>query len=289
MMRIQHNKASRLKKISLLLLALTAIGSGSWLLFRQRNKPPASPPPYEVADAQKETNQPAIKPLPNIQTDVENWLSRYPGTYSVVVQDLATGDILAAHNERRTYFMASIYKLYTAYVGLMMAQQGEFRLEEPYLDGWSRQKCIDEMMRTSHSPCGEKLMAEIGRQNIEGKLKELGLKDTDFGTFVTSASDASIILERLQKRRDLNDAHTQLLLDPMKDQEARFRRGVPAGFKNAVVHNKVGWNDSIEWHDAAIAQLANDRPIGVVVFTVNAGSKNVSLLAAAIEQALTRQ
>lgn len=289
MMGIQNHKGTRLKKISLLLLALVAIGSVSWLLFGQKSKQPTSPPPGKVANEQKDTKQPAVKPLPNIQSDVDAWLSRHSGTYSIVVQDLATGDVVAAHNEHRTYFMASIYKLYTAYVGLIKVQQGEFRLEEPYLNGWSRQKCIEEMMRTSHSPCGEKLMAEIGRQNIENKLKEFGLKDTDFGTFETSASDAAIILERLQRRRDLNNANAQLLLNPMKDQEAKYRRGLPAGFKNSVVYNKVGWNETVEWHDTAIAELANGRPIGVAVFTANAGSKNVSQLAAAIEQALARQ
>lgn len=231
--------------------------------------------------------KPAAKPAPNLQPALDTWLSKNNGTYGIVMRDLSADKVIASHNSSDTFFMASIYKLHVAYLALIDAQAGVHDLGETYLNGWSRQKCIDQMIRTSHSPCGEKYMAELDREIIEQRLAKFGLTDTDYGAFVTSARDIDKILTRLHMGKELNDSHSKILLDAMQGQIYRdtIVKGLPAGAKSA---NKIGFRGLVEYHDVAIVTAANGESYTLVIFSENAGTKRLVDLTQTLLSALPR-
>ena len=194
------------------------------------------------------------------------------------------GEVLGSSNEHKTFFTASIYKLYVAYLAYQDVDKGLHRLDEPYLNGWTRGKCLDEAIRTSHSPCAEKLMAELGRQNIQKRLTAYDLVDTNMMGLTTSAHDASIILSRIGQGNDLSAKSTQLMLDSMLGQV--YRNGIAKGFSDSKVYNKVGFRDLVEYHDAGIVRLSDGRQVVVSVLTSNVGVSSISQLAASLQKAL---
>lgn len=240
-----------------------------------------------LTTSQQQNNQPPF-PVINLQPTVNAWASRQSGRASVVVYDLANKKTVASLNPDRQYFSASIYKLYVAYIGYQKITDGTYSASEPYLGSYSRIGCLDAMIRDSYSPCGEKWWNELGKESLTAKMKAYGLKNTSLTGLYTSAKDTSIILQRLFERRDLTKAHTNAFLDSMKDQPATYRRGLPSGFSQSTVYNKVGWNLQIDWHDTAIITLPNKRSYVVTVLTQNVGLSQIAALGRAIETRLAQ-
>ena len=131
------------------------------------------------------------------------------------------------------------------------------------------------------------MWTELGKEKLTKQLKDYGLANTNMTGLSTSAADAAIILQRLFERQELTEAHTNLFLDSLKTQDTKYRRGLPTGFTNSTVYNKVGWNEQIEWHDAAIVTLPNGRSYVIAVFTEHVGSANIAALGKTIEAKLT--
>lgn len=227
-------------------------------------------------------------PLIDLQPTIDEWASRQSGTASVVIYDLANDKTAASLNPDRQYFAASIYKLYVAYEGYKKVADGTYEMDDPYLSGYSRGECLDAMIRESYSPCGEKMWNELGKENLTRRLRTYGLSKTSMTALNTSASDAAIILRRLAEKRDLTDQYTNLFMDSLKSQPAQYRRGLPSGFNQAAVYNKVGWNLTTEWHDTAIITLPNGRSYVVAVFTENVGYRQIAALGSALEPRLTQ-
>lgn len=214
---------------------------------------------------------------------VNSWAQKNKGTESVVVASL-DGQVLASSNPDKTFFTASIYKLFVVYLAYQDVDAGLHSLDEPFLNDWTRGKCLDEAIRTSHSPCAEKLMSEIGRKNIQARLDAYGLTNTKIQGLQTSANDVSIILGRLGQGNDLSAASSQNLLDSMLGQQ--YRNGLAKGFSNAKVYNKVGFNDMAEYHDAGIVRLADGRQVIVTVLTSEVGVRSISQLASSLQKSM---
>ena len=281
-------KLARLKLKWLILgLALVAIAAVLVILFESgssNTRNTANSSNKSKTDTKKPRSE---LPVMDLQPTVDAWAAKQSGTASVVVVDLANDKVVASHNANRQYFAASIYKLYVAYVGYQKVADGTYSLSDPYLSGYTRGECLDAMIRDSYSPCGEKMWNELGREDLTAKMRAYGLKDTSLTGLTTSAKDASIILKKLFNGDDLTQKYRKLYLDSMKTQPALYRRGLPSGFNDSVVYNKVGWNGLVEWHDAAIVTLSNGRSYIVSVLTKNIGSKNIVSLARAIENKLS--
>lgn len=228
-----------------------------------------------------------VLPIIDLQPTVDTWAAKQSGTASVVVIDLANKKTIASLNPDTQYFTASIYKLYVAYMGYQRVADGTYSMNDAYLTDYTRGQCLDAMIRSSYSPCGEKMWAELGKETLTAQMKAYGLTNTSLTGLYTSAGDAAIILERLFERRDLTEADTLLYLDSLKTQDAKFRRGIPSGFANSTVYNKVGWNELIEWHDTSIVTLSNGRSYVVTVFTESVGLTNIAALGHALEAKLT--
>ncbi|HLG90549.1 MAG TPA: serine hydrolase [Candidatus Saccharimonadales bacterium] len=240
-----------------------------------------------VSSNQAKKQQPSF-PVIDLQPTVDAWVAKQSGRVSIVIYDLANKKTVASLNPDRQYFTASIYKLYVAYIGYQKIADGTYNASEPYLSGYNRTECLDAMIRNSYSPCGEKWWNELGKDSLTAKLKTYSLKNTSMTGLYTSANDAAIILQRLFERRDLTEAHTKVFLDSMKDQPVTYRRGLPSGFSQSAVYNKVGWNLQIEWHDTAIVTLPNGRSYVITVLTQNVGSAQIAALGKAIETRLTQ-
>ncbi len=265
---------------------IAAAGFYSWRASNTDQPPPSQNPNTSSERTEKNPAQPKPqKPLPSLQPTLDDWLAGNSGTYSVVVRDFNQDKIVAKSGANRPYFMASLYKLYVAYLALLDAQNGVHDLDEPFLYGYSRQKCIDKMIRESYSPCGEKYMAELGRENIEKRLSAYGLVDTDFGGFVTSAADIDRILARIYRGSELDKRHTAILLGAMRGQiyDDTIKAGAPQG---VVVANKVGFRELVEYHDVAIIYLPDGRAFSISILTQHAGTRRIADLAGVLISAM---
>lgn len=270
------------------ILGIAIVGLFAVWYFFVRTKP--APPKNEEPQATiqpKQEAQPAQKQQAQfekaaIQKALKDWEANAGGIYSVTITD-DSGAILAEANSDKQYFTASIYKIYVAYVGYQKIDDGTYKLSEPYLGGWTRGKCLDEMIRSSHSPCAEKMWVELGKENITQKLKTYGIENTSMTGLVTTSGDAAIILSRIQQQKDLSNASTKALKSSMLGQI--YRDALPVGFKTSKVYDKVGFRGNDEYHDTAIVQLKDGRTVIVSVLTSGVGTKKIATLASQLEEA----
>lgn len=283
------SRPSKNKLVPCMLIALILLGGFIW--FVKKTDPSSSPAASTSKSDQEKTPKKQDQPIIDLQPAVDAWAANNPpaggGSASVVVIDLANNKTIASLNPDKVYFAASIYKLYVAYEGYQKMANGPYKMDDTYLSGYSRGKCLDEMIRSSYSPCGEKMWAELGKEKLTEKLKTYGLKNTNMTGLQTTATDASIILQRLYENKDLAKEHANLLLESMKDQPDKYRVGLPSGFTKSTVYNKVGWNEDLEWHDTAIVTLPSGRSYVVSVLTRSIGRANIVELAKVIEAKLT--
>ncbi len=275
--RSQRKKPSG--RILVVLILFIIIGL---IVFYVRREPALAPTKQSHSSAEDSATLPATKAsLPNVQSVVDTYTQANSGTYSVVVTDLATETELAAHNTDEPYFAASIYKLYVAYLGYLDIQNGRHTLDDPFLGGWSRKECLDKMIRESHSPCAEKMWVEQGKEESTERLgDQFKLSGTSMVGLTTTAHDVNIILARLYARKDLNEAHTNLYLESLKNNI--YRDVIPVALPDLTVYDKVGFNGLVEYHDVGIVKLENGREVAVTLLSRNAGTRRLVALTQAI-------
>jgi hypothetical protein len=285
---VMSQRQIRLGKYWVLFLLILVLAIAAYIYWPNSNLNKTN-----TANDAPASNSQKNKPLSNypiidLQPTVNAWASSQNGRSSIVIYDLANKKTVASLDPDRQYFSASIYKLYVAYIGYQKIADGTYNANEPYLAGYTRLKCLDAMIRESYSPCAEKMWNELGKANLTAELIKYGLTNTSMTGLYTSAEDVSIILTRLYERKDLTKAHTDAFLDSLKNQPEIYRRGLPSGFSKSTVYNKVGWNGLVEWHDAAIVTLPNNRSYVIAVLTQNVGANQIGALGKAIETRLTQ-
>ncbi len=224
----------------------------------------------------------------DLQPTIDKWAASQNGSASVVVYDIQNQHYIGKINTDAQFFTASIYKLFVAYEGYLAIQNGKYSADDPYLTGYTRGQCLDAMIRDSYSPCAEKMWNELGKEAITNKLKTYGIENTSMSGLYTTAQDVSLLLKRLYEKKELNQTNTDKFLDSMKNQDSKYRRGLPAGFADSTVYNKVGWNEDIEWHDASIVTLENGNSYIIVVLSKNVGSTNVAALGEDLKKLLVK-
>lgn len=206
----------------------------------------------------------------DVQPIIDQFVSRSSVDYGIEVYDVAAGKVIGSHQPDKQYFTASIYKLYVAYLSLQRMQSGEFTDTPNYLGERSRMGCIAYTIETSDSPCGEKLMGDITQSAMGKELQAFGLKNSPFPGFKTTAHDANLILRKILEQKELNADSTAYLKKAMNTQV--YRNGLPKGFSEAQVYDKVGFNEDINFHDVGIVEFANGRTYLVSMFTEGQGS-----------------
>ena len=220
-----------------------------------------------------------------LQSVLDDWSAGLPESSraAVVLMD-EEGNELASVSREEAFFTASIYKLYVAYEGYRMVDAGTYDETTPYLNGKSLGECLDLMIRESNSPCAEKMWNGIGKEQLDTKMKEYGLKNTSMLGLSTTAEDAAIILARIERGEGLSKESQAKFLESMKTQI--YRDTLNVGFSsNVIVYNKIGFNGQLEYHDTAIAKLADGRTIVVSVLTSEVGTKNIVALGQKLEAA----
>lgn len=272
------NYVARKKKLKISPIIFLCITALLLFLFVRNNSDTKSNTAQKnlVNESAKTDKQPAKDY--NLQPTIDQWAALQQGKASIVVYDLQNQKFIGAINPETQYFTASIYKLFVAYEGYLAIQNGKYSEDDPYLTGYTRGQCLDAMIRDSYSPCAEKMWNELGKETITNKLKTYGIENTSMSGLYTTAQDVSLLLKRLYEKKELNQTNTAKFLDSMKNQDSKYRRGLPAGFADATVYNKVGWNEDIEWHDASIVTIKNGNSYIIVVLTKNIGSANIAKL-----------
>ena len=292
--RPRQNFFQRHQRMAVPILLVLLLLSGAFLVYvvssDERDDTDESAGTVQQATPEEQQPEEPVPELPSVQAELDQVLTSVRGTHSVLVEDLETGAVLASHRPDETYFTASIYKLYVAYLGLIDIQEGVHNPDEPYNQGRTRIECIEVMLRDSDSPCPEQMWEEQGRDIGNQRLQDLGLTNTDLLAITTTTQDANTILKRLYEQTDLTEEHTELFRNSLRDYpEREFREGLPAAFSEATditVYNKPGLYDE-GWLDVAIIMVPNGREVAVSIFSDSAYHQEVRTIADAIITPLT--
>ena len=250
-------------------------GAGTFALLQRTGEQPAAPKQQaSTPTARQKVPNPPKPPLIDLQPVVDQWVAAHSGDYGIAVYDPDNKKMVATHQADKQFFTASIYKLYVVYLQLIDIQKGVRTADELFRGDYSRQKCIEEAVRTSDSPCAEALMAELTQASMNTRLQAYGLTSTAFPGFVTSAEDVAKILIRFQANQDLSQANTSILRTVMEQQI--YRKGLPDGMPQATVADKVGFSETPHYHDVGIVTLPNKRQYVVVFLSQGVGTRVVA-------------
>jgi hypothetical protein len=268
--RNTYRKPKRSKKrpvLLIILLLLVGLGLGFW--FRTYK---ASAPEVSTKNTDAQTNQqPAYEPI-DLQPTVDAWASKQAADYYIEVYDAQADTSISKSSPEKVLFAASLYKIYIAYLALLDIQNGDMDPNEILTGGFTRKECIDKMIRESHSPCGEAMMADMGQTNLNRRVAEMGMTGTFFNGIRTSAADSALILRHIDEKRDLNAENTAFLRDAMLTQDARYKRGLQTGAPEAKWETKVGWNENVNYHDIGIMTMPDGRVFYVAILGQGSGS-----------------
>ena len=252
----------------------------------------------EVTDLKKpESELDSEKPpLIDFQAVVDEWANGIGGTKSVVIYDLDRGETVGSYEPDTKYSIASIYKLFVVLEGYRRVQNGEWQAESPAgSTGYTIGKCLDLSIRESDSVCAETLWDMIGHSELDRIISDkFGLINTNVSGLTSTPRDVMVIMKQFYEHKGIED---EGLLAMMKDSflnqpatEYDWRQGLPSGFSQANVYNKVGWNyDGTSWdlyHDAAIVEFPEqNRHYIVVVMTNQVPYQSIGDLGRRIESA----
>ncbi len=219
-----------------------------------------------------------------LQTTIDTWSADTPGEKAVVAMT-PEGKMLASINPDSTFFAASLYKLYTAYLGYQDIDAGKANSAEDYNSGRTRSECLDVMIKESDSPCAERLLSELGKADVMSRLQAIGITNTSMVSLSTTAKDAATMLAIIARGEGLTPASHSTLLKSMHDQI--FRDALVNGFSDELaVYDKVGFNELVEYHDIAIVELKDGRKFILAVLTEGVGTRNIAELARRVEAML---
>ena len=234
----------------------------------------------------------------DFQPIIDQWVSQTGGNKSVIVYDLERDELIGTYNLEAYYPTASLYKLFVVYEGYLKIDSGEWEKDaRAGGTGYSIIECLDLAIRESNSVCAETIWNMIGRDELDKITANDFLIDATTPSQLSSnVQDIAKMLKIYYWHRDIKDT---ALINQMKDSflnqpttEYNWRQGLPSGFKQANVYNKVGWDynpDSKYWnvyHDAAIVEFPEDnRHFIVVVMTSHVPFQQIKQLGTMLEEA----
>lgn len=236
--------------------------SDNQALTSKRESQPAKKP---------EKPQPPKVPLVDLQPTLDDWLKTQSAQYSIEVYDLSNHKVIAAHDPDTAFFTASLYKPYIAYFGYKKMTDGSFTDTPDYQNGRSRLQCLFVMIKNSDSPCGETMMAELGRPWIDTQLPALGMKCTSLVGLKTCAHDMNTLIVDFMNTKDIAEKYKQSLFKSMDEQI--FRLAMEEGFDKAkFIGSKVGFNLDINYHETSLVTFADGRQYLVTIMSQGQGS-----------------
>lgn len=214
----------------------------------------------------------------DVQEALDEWLLSNTGTYGVSITNLDTGDVIARANQDREFFIASLYKLYLAYIGYQDIETGVLDGSALLADDATVAECLDLMIRESDSPCGEALLAKYDRADLQSRLEADGIVGIDVNGFTITASGAGQLLLAI------NSGPYSALESSMRRQI--YDEGLKQAYPDYEVSNKVGFSE-IDWHDIGYVDGLGRQRLSIVILSEGAGSSKVRSLAEAVGTMLT--
>lgn len=238
--------------ICILVAAASAVALA---VFTTNNNQSPEPQPAQDSPGTSVTTE-EDTPVANfldLQYIIDNWQGTVGNNIGVAIYDLDNKEFAGRTNADKVMSLASLYKLFVAYEGYLRIERGQWKGSEKILGSYSREDCLALMLRESYSPCAETIAREIGFGELNEIYRAKGFKNTDVSGATSTASDMTKLMQLYYNHTGLS-AETwgvvkdALLNQPPSDKEdlcepdlCNWRQGLPAGFNNAKVYNKVGW------------------------------------------------
>ena len=290
----QPLKSSQIALIVVSILAVVTVGAISVLLLTTP-KEPATPNNPELGPTEPAPENTTPAPI-DLQFAVDQWTSIIKGNAGVLIYDLDNNLTVARYHEDESFNIASLYKLFVMLEGYLRIARGQWDGDEAYLGNYTRLKCLNLMISESHSPCAEKMWAEIGHAELDEIYKAKGFSTaTNISNITSTPAEILKIMQLIWNHAGLDDEAWSAIRDSLLVQPAttyNWRQGLPSGFSNANVYNKVGWYspDGKNWslyHDAAFVEFPElNRHYIVVVLTKNVSPQEIVILGRNIESAV---
>jgi beta-lactamase class A len=216
-----------------------------------------------------------------------------PGAPStaVVVKDLQSGHGVSL-NAGRTFFPASLFKLFVMYEAFHQQSLGLLQFERqvqitPYYDAFglgprrtrlcqrlSVREALEAMMSTSDNAAAILLQDVVGSGNINNSLAALGLKSSHYLSeeLTTSAADIALLLEGIGRNLTISRAASLDMVRLMISEE--FDNGLKGGLPPGVLvaHKTGNWSPAI--HEAGLVFA----PSGTYVFVALSEAANAPSL-----------
>jgi beta-lactamase class A len=208
-----------------------------------------------------------------LQDVVDDFTSKQPVPFDVVVDDLSTG-AQVSHGADEQVLSASLYKLFVARELIRRIDAGELTPDAAAGDTKNRtvDECIEQMIVVSDNDCGVAGLGMVGGGALDTNLHRDGFVGTSLASpQQTTAADVALFLQRAHDGTLLgpNDAAgSAKLYALLQAQEVndRLPLGLPPGTPLA---HKTG--DRLHWaHDAGVVTT----PRGDVVIAVLSGPWN---------------
>lgn len=206
-----------------------------------------------VAEKKPETGK-----LTDLKTELAKNISTYPGTWSVFVENLDTGEYFTINNT--PIYAASLIKLYAMGACYEKIAQGE--MKESEVSG-----LLNSMITVSSNDAFNSIVKKVGIKYTSSWCKKNGFQDTkqerglspsgnNYGiaygakTNRTSVLDCGKFLESVYNGTCVNKQYSKKMLNLLKKQTRTWK--IPAGVpKGVVIANKTGETNATT-HDAAI-------------------------------------
>ena len=230
--------------------------------------------------------------IPNkidFQTMVDDWANSATDDRSVIIYDLDREELVGAYNSSESYNMDSLYKLFVVYEGYQKIQRGEWEPNDTL-------ECLDLAIRESNSICAEKLWSKIGEEELDNIIKNnYGILNTEISSFLSNPEDIARIMKLFYiLSKTMDESLGARMKDSFLNQPAttyNWRQGLPSGFNEANVYDKVGWDFNANtgtwetYHDAAIVEFPTiNRHFIIVVMTSHVAFEEISKLGSLIEK-----
>ena len=293
----RHHKTKMIVSLVFLIVVVIAAILGIIYFTLQQTR-------SEILLPETEDNSAAEEPEPEVvlpdridfQPVIDEWAKSAGGTHSVLVYDLDRDETVGEYDAERDYNTASLYKLFVVYEGYRRVQSGEWLADDKAgSTGYTILQCLDKAIRESHSPCAETLWAKIGHDELDEVIeRDFEIHDSKISSLVSTPNDILKMMRIFYEHPDITD---ETLLAQMKDSflnqpatEYDWRQGLPSGFTEANVYNKVGWDYNPEgrywniYHDAAIVEFPEqNRHYIIVVMTNRVPFEKIRALGTTIE------
>ncbi len=208
--------------------------------------------------AESEPQKDPVGSLGDLRDSINSKLAEYPGTWSVYLKNMNTGDSFLINDKQ--FYPASVIKLFALGACYQQIEQGLIKEDDYYtyiygMTVMSNNKAFNHMLWAMGRDYLTKWCHENGYtrtsqyHGLEPSDNAAGLTTSDKPN-ETCASDVGHMLESIYKGECVSKQASEKMLKMLKEQN--FRTKIPYGIPyGPQVANKTGDTDDVS-HDAAI-------------------------------------